>query len=504
VIRGPISVRSAEPIRSRTRLGWTAALAAAAVAGVASPVSAQRATEYANSVRPFIAVDAPTVVIENVRLVDGTGAPAREGMRVVIEGERIRVIEPTGGAGAGRDTQALVASGAVVIDGSGKTLTPGWVMVHEHMFYPSGQRRYNTNEVSFPPLYLAGGVTTIRTGGSVDPYTDLRIRDRVEAGQQPGPRMDITAPYLEGPGGFVLAMPQLADASDARAHVNFWLDQGVNSFKAYNLIDRATLGAAIEAAHARGARVTGHLCSVTYREAADLGIDNLEHGFLAATDWVEDKEPDSCPRGATQSYVDLDLESPAFTELVDHLIREEVAITSTLTVFERRAGDRPEMQPGALEAIAEPLRGGVARVSERAARPAPDFNVWTELLPKAMAMERYFHARGGLLVVGTDPTGSGDVIPGYANLRALELLVETGFDFETAVRIATLNGATYLEREAEVGTVEVGKLADLILIDGDPTVDVGEVRRVELVFKGGIGWDSRALFDSVRGSVGIR
>jgi enamidase len=278
----------------------------------------------------------------------------------------------------------------------------------------------------------------------------------------------------------------------------------VNSFKAYNLIDRATLRAAIEAAHARGAKVTGHLCSITYREAADLGIDNLEHGFLAATDWVEDKRADDCPRGATQSYVDLDLESPAFTDLVDHLIARGVAITSTLTVFERRAGGRPQMQPGALDAIAEPLRGSVARVSERGTQPAPDFNVWSELLPKAMAMERYFHERGGLLLVGTDPTGSGDVVPGYANLRALELLVESGFDFEAAVRIATLNGATYLGRDSEVGTVEVGKLADLVLIDGDPTVEVGEVRRVEIVFRDGIGWDSRALFDSVRGTVGIR
>jgi len=225
---------------------------------------------------------------------------------------------------------------------------------------------------------------------------------------------------------------------------------------------------------------------------------------MAATDWVAEKEPDACPRGATQSYVDLDIESPAFTDLVDHLIERGVAITSTLTVFERRAGSRPAMQAGALEAIAEPLRGGVARVSERGTRPAPEFNAWSTLLPKAMAMEKYFHDRGGLLVVGTDPTGAGDVVPGYANLRTLELLVEMGFSFEEAVSVATRNGAIYLDRAEDVGTVEVGKLADLVLIDGDPTSDASAVRQVELVFKGGIGWDSRALFESVRGSVGIR
>lgn len=480
-----------------SRLLTVAAVICSLWLATVAPAAAQRAEAYAGSVRPFIAVDAQRVVIDNVRLVDGTGGPARDGTRVVIEGERIVKVTTARGAIDEPSTTR-------VIDGTGKTLTPGWVMVHEHMFYPSGQRRYNTNEVSFPPLYLAGGVTTIRTGGSVDPYTDLRIRQRIDAGQQPGPRMDVTAPYLEGPGGFVLAMPQLADEQDAKAHVDFWMDQGVDSFKAYNLIDRATLRAAIEAAHARGAKVTGHLCSVTYREAADLGIDNLEHGFLAATDWVADKQEDACPRGATQSYVDLDIEGPAFTDLVAHLIERGVAITSTLTVFERRAGSRPAMQPGALDAIAEPLRGGVARVSERGMQPAPEFNAWSELLPKAMAMEKYFHDQGGLLVVGTDPTGAGDVIPGYANLRAIELLVEMGFDFAGAVQVATLNGATYLGRADDVGTVEAGKLADLVLMEGDPTRDLSTVRQVELVFKGGVGWDSRALFESIRGSVGIR
>lgn len=485
------------------RPGRPAAFAAALVAAASAQLAgagaahAQRSEAFATSVREFIAVDAPRVVIEGVRLVDGTGTPARENMRVVVEGERIVAVEPAEGPFAAAD-------GTTVVEGEGRTLTPGWVMVHEHMFYPSGQRRYNTNEVSFPPLYLAGGATTIRTGGSMDPYTDLRIRQRIEAGEQPGPRMDVTGPYLEGPGGFVLGLPELRTPEEARDHVNFWLDRGVDSFKAYNLIDRATLRAAIEAAHARGAKVTAHLCSITYREAADLGIDNLEHGFLAATDWVEDKDPDACPRGATESYLALDPESAAFTDLADHLIENDVAITSTLTVFERRAGGRAAMREGALATIAGPLREGVERVSERGTRPAPEFSPWGDLLPKAMRMEKIFHDRGGLLIVGTDPTGAGDVIPGYANLRALELLVEAGFDFEEAVRIATLNGAIYLERADEVGTVEVGKLADLVLIEGDPTADVSAVRDVELVFKGGIGWDSAALFDSVRGTVGIR
>src|SRR5690606_19079147 len=340
-----------------------------------------------------------------------------------------------------------------VVDGAGHTLMPGLVMLHEHMFYPSGQTRYNTNQVSFPPLYLAGGATTIRTGGSLDPYTDLSIRREIEAGRIPGPHMDVTGPYLEGPAGFIWAFPSLSTPEEARAHVDFWADRGATSFKAYNRIDRATLGAAIEAAHARGIKVTGHLCSITYREAADLGIDNLEHGFFAATDWVSDKRPDECQRGASQSYLDLDPESPAFTDLVDHLVDRGVAVTSTLTVVERRAPGRPPPPDGALAAMLPQLREQVVARLESADRPD---NQAGELLARYMAMEKAFYDAGGFLVVGTDPTGGGDVVAGYANQRALQLLVEMGLTVEQAVEVATRNGARYLEQGDEIGTVEVG------------------------------------------------
>jgi enamidase len=372
-------------------------------------------------------------------------------------------------------------------------------MLHEHLFYPSGRARYNTNEISFPPLYLAGGVTTMRTGGSVDTYTDLRVRQHVDEGRIAGPHMDVTAPYLEGANGFVRAMPQLTNPDEARAHVNFWMDQGATSFKAYNLIDRATLGAAIEAAHARGAKVTGHLCSITYREAADLGIDNLEHGFFAATDWVPGKEPDVCPRGASQSYLELDLTSPAFTDVVEHLVDAGVALTSTLTVVERRAPDRPAPPRGAQDVMLPQLHERVMASMGRGGEEG------RALLEKYMAMEKAFYDAGGFLVVGTDPTGAGDVVPGWANQRALQLLVEMGLTVEQAVEVATLNGARYLERESEIGSVEAGKRADLVLMRGNPTVDPGAFRDMVLVFKDGVGYDSAKLFESVEpGWVGVR
>jgi imidazolonepropionase-like amidohydrolase len=471
----------------------TAAIAMLAIAP--ATVEAQRLEDLAPDVRQFVTVESTTVLIEHVRLIDGTGAPAQDDMSVLIEDGRIAEV-------AASDRLRAPGVGTEVIDGTGHTLIPGLVMLHEHMFYPSGATRYNTNEVSFPPLYLAGGTTTIRTGGSLDPYTDLRTRQLIDDGRVPGPTMDVTGPYLEGPGGFVRAFPQLATPEQARKHVDFWIDQGVTSFKAYNLIDRATLGAAIEAAHARGVKVTGHLCSITYREAADLGIDNLEHGFFAATDWVEDKKPDECPRGASQTYLDLDLEGPAFTDLVAHLIENDVALTSTLTVVERRASGRPGPPIGAQEAMLPQIRDRVMAGVERNRAREDDTGV--RLLRRYMEMEKAFYDAGGFLVLGTDPTGAGDVVPGHANQRAVQLLIEVGLSVEQAVEVATRNGAIYLEMDNEIGTVEAGKNADLVLLEGNPLEDPEAFRRMTIVFKDGVGYDSAKLFDSVKGWVGVR
>jgi enamidase len=457
---------------------------------------APRPARFAAPVERFITVDAPAVALTGVTLIDGTGSPAREGMTVVTAGERIVAVSPDG--------EAEIPADAVRIDGSGHTLTPGWVMLHEHMFYPSGGTRYNTNEVSFPPLYLGGGATTVRTGGSVDPYTDLSLRRDINAGRIPGPRMDVTGPYLEGPGGFIRAFPALETPAQARAHVDFWMDRGVTSFKGYNLIDRATLRAAVERAHERGAKVTAHLCSITYREAAALGIDNLEHGFRVATDFVAGKEPDACPSGRARqaAAADFDPDGQAFVALADDLIAAGVTITATPTVFERGSTGRPLPPEAALAAIAPSLRERVRRRYTYARdNPSPRAQEQFARFSRALAV---FHDRGGAVVVGIDPTGGGDVVPGWANQRAVSLLVEAGFTPEEAVQVATLNGARYLEVADQIGSVEKGKRADLVLMSGDLRTDPETVRRVVLVFKDGVGYDSAALLGSVEGTVGIR
>src|SRR6266576_445553 len=401
---------------------------------VASPaLHAQRPTLSA-AVRSYVAVDTPIIALTHARVIDGTGAPARDDQTLIIRDGRI--------AALGASRSVTVPAGAMVIDLTGKTVIPGLVMVHEHLFYPTGPGIYANLEESFTRLYLAGGVTSMRTGGNLNGFGDFGIKHDIDAGKKPGPWLDATAPYLEGPGLGLDQVHELTGPDDARRMVNFWADAGATSFKAYMHITRAELGAAIEEAHKRGLKVTGHLCSVTYREAAALGIDDLEHGFFVSTDFVADKKPDECPgQGAGQkALAAVDPNGEVVRSLIAELVRRHVALTSTPTVFETFVPGRP-LPPG-LDVLEPELR---AQFEQRHAATAKNTrSPYTALFAKVGAMELAFARAGGLLLVGTDPTGGGGVIPGYSNQHALELLVESGFTPLEAVRIGTLNGATYL------------------------------------------------------------
>jgi len=362
---------------------------------------------------------------------------------------------------------------------------------------------------SFPRLYLANGVTTIRTTGSVAPYTDLEIKKLIDAGRMIGPKMHITAPYLEGNGSFTPVMHTLADANDARRMVNFWADQGATSFKAYMNITRDELRAAVEEAHKRGLKVTGHLCSIGYKEAAEIGIDNLEHGLMADSEFVSNKQPDQCPQGVSASLRQLDLTSVPVQEMIRFLVAKNVAITSTLPVFE--AGSAPLSQNGigAASALLNPRVLAVmstdARVRYLQARArVPAQGDYVALLRKAMDFERAFVQAGGLLIAGLDPTGNGGIVAGFGDLREIELLVEAGFTPVEAIRIATLNGAKFLGEDARIGSIATGKQADLMVVKGNPAANMNDIEKVEIVFKDGVGYDSEKLIQSVQGLVGIR
>jgi imidazolonepropionase-like amidohydrolase len=457
-------------------------------------------------VRNFVKVDAPAVALTHVRVIDGTGAAPLEDQTIVLRKGKIESL--------GAASSAKVPSDAQVLDLHDYSVIPGLVGMHDHMFYPMGNVIFGEMGYSFPRLYLAAGVTTIRTTGSIEPYTDLELKKRIDSGVMPGPKMHVTGPYLEGAGSWAPQLHQLSGPDEAVKTVNFWLDQGVDNFKAYMFITRAELGAAIQAAHKRGAKVTGHLCAVNFREAADLGIDDLEHGLFVDTEFLPGKKPDVCPDEPEDpaGMAKLDVNSGPLHETIAYLVQHHVAVTSTLPVFEMGSfTGRPTMQKRILDSLSPDARSAVLANRVRSSDSGflrknygSDESPLPAAFKKELEFEYAFSKAGGLLMAGLDPTGMGGVIAGFGDQREVELLVEAGFTPVEAIHIATYNGAQYLGELERIGTIAPGKQADLVVIKGDPSKKIEDIENVETVFKDGIGYDSDKLIQSVRGIVGSR
>ena len=453
----------------------------------------------------FIRIEAPVIALAHVRVIDGTGAAPRDDQTIVISSGKIQSVEPS--------ATTKVPANAQTIDLQGYTVLPGLVGMHNHMFFPMGGSppMYSNMGSSFPRLYLALGVTTIRTTGSVAPYTDLEVKRLIDSGRMIGPKMHITAPYLEGRGSFTPVMHELTGPDDARRMVNYWADAGATSFKAYMNITRDELRAAVEEAHKRGLKVTGHLCSIGFREAAELGIDDLEHGLMVDSEFVPNKQADQCPPGSavSASLRQLDLNGAAAQETIRTLVAKNVAITSTLPVFEASGAPLAQTGIGAASALLNPrvlnVMSADARVRylQARARVSSESN-YVALLRKVMDFERAFVKAGGLLIAGPDPTGNGGIVAGFGDLREVELLVEAGFTPLEAIKIASFNGAKFLGEDARIGSIAPGKQADLMVVNGNPATNINDIEKVEIVFKDGVGYDSEKLIQSVLGLVGIR
>ncbi len=456
---------------------------------MAGGIAAQ--SPFTPGLEPFIAVDAPVIALEHVRILDGTGAPPQEDQTIVMDHGRITAVGPSG--------QTQAPTGAHRMDLANHTVIPGLVGMHEHLFYPSGGGvpLYIEHGMSFPRLYLAAGVTTARTAGTLEPYTDLNLKKMIDEGRMPGPKMLITVGYLEGHGSFAPQMAELDTPDDARRFVEYWASMGAHSFKAYMHITRGELEAALTTAHARGLKLTGHLCSVGFREAAALGIDNLEHGIVVDSEFNPAKKPDICPSGSAQELAQLDMNGDAVQRTIRELVQHKVAVTSTLAVFEVA----PPLQPRFLDALSPTAAlsylAGRERLPEQA-RTGSALRVKKEL-----EFERAFVKAGGLLTAGCDPTGNGSALAGFGDQRNLELLVEGGFTPEEAIQIATLNGAKFLGLDDRIGSVAAGKQADLVVLNGNPARQISDVEKVTIVFRDGVGFDSAKLIESVRGQVGM-
>jgi imidazolonepropionase-like amidohydrolase len=479
-----------------------ALVAASGIAVAWSSAQTPLTTKLAPQVRDYVKFDDAVIALSHIRVIDGTGQPARDNQTLIIRDGAI--------AALGDAISTPIPPGTKVLDLTDHSVMPGLVGMHDHMFYPqpvnlAGQRVRGTlqfeqqSSFTFPRLYLAAGVTSLRTTASVEPYADLNLKSWIDAGKIPGPKIHVTGPYLEGEGNVRLPVHELSGPEDARKTVEFWADQGVTSFKAFVHITTAELRAVIDGAHKRGLKVTGHLCSITYREAAELGIDDIEHGFVLATDFNSEKKPGVCPPSTEQSraaFLALTPESPAVRELFQILIEHHVAVTSTLPVMEAYSSDRPTLQDRVLDVMSPQAQAGY--LSQRAQQPV------TRSLKKEMELEHAFAKAGGILLAGPDPTGIGGVVAGFGDQREVELLVEGGFTPLEAIHIATENGARFLQEEDRIGTLAPGKRADLVVVRGDPSSKITDIEAVEIVFKDGVGYDPTKLLTSVRGQVGLR
>ena len=474
---------------------WLSAPALAAQGTPTQATPAQGRPTFSNQVRQFISVEAPVIALTNVRVVDGTGAAPRESQTIVIRDGRIAEVGPS--------AQVRAPQGAQVMDLRGHTVIPGIVGMHNHTFYTTSNRQAQISTTA-PLMYLASGVTTIRTTGSYHPYSEVNLKRNIEQGRQAGPRMHITGPYITGPSSGY--MTGVETAEDARRVVGYWADEGATWFKAYTTISRDALKAAIDEAHRRGLKFTGHLCSVSFREAVSLGIDNLEHGLFTNSDYAGGKQPDQCPSGAAmrQSLLDVNLDGPEVQQTFRDMMAKGVGMTSTLAVYELSVPGRPPLEQRVLDAMAPEVRAEYLATREAIERNAANNAATTQVFRKAQAFERAFARAGGLLAAGVDPTGNGGALPGFGDQRNYELLIEAGFSPAEVVQIMTLNGAKILGVDRELGSIERGKLADLVVIQGNPISSPAEIRNVTVVFKDGVGFDSKKMLESVKGQVGIR
>jgi imidazolonepropionase-like amidohydrolase len=466
----------------RLTLAW---LAAAAV-----PAVAQQRT-LTPGVQQFVSVDAPVVALTHARLVDGTGAPARTDQTIIIRGDRIAAVGPS--------STTPAPAGARIIDLANHTVLPGQVGLHEHTYF-GGVQRLTQMSTSGPLAYLAYGVTTAMTAGSQLPYHELNMKSAVDAGVLPGPNFLIAGPYLDGGPPRNGMAKRVTSPAEVRTVIDYWAGEGATWFKFLGSETREVLGAAIKSAHARGLKVTGHLCSVTFSEAAALGIDLLQHGFITNSEYIAGKQPDRCPPENMRAQADVDVASPNVQTSIKRIVAAKTAVVSTLGVYETFMPTRAKLDPRALELLAPDTRAEVEATHADLAKSGlivPD-----RLLKNMMRWERDFVAAGGLLGAGSDPWGTG-FLPGVGNLRNYELLVEAGFTPEQAVQIMTLNGARILGLDAKIGSVAAGKAADLMIVRGNPVATPSAIYDVVTVFRDGIGFDSARLRAAAKGRVGL-
>ena len=429
---------------------------------------------YSQTKSKFAIYNSGEIVLQNARIVDVIKGTVLVGQSLFIADGKIKSIGKTG--------ELQFPKTAQVINLEGKTILPGLVMLHEHMNYNTGAAVWNFQPLSFPKLYLAGGVTTLRTAGAENPMYDLNLKRQIDNGQKIGPRMFITGPMFNDKSGGFLGDFIVSTYEDGRKATAFWADQGCTSFKVYSDISKEALKGVIDEAHKRGLMVTGHLGKMSCTEAANLGIDNIEHSF------------GSCSSDLKLSFDTTWTVSPeqkAVKDLINLLIAKKVTLTAT------PFSDSDYQNVELLDYLSTDER---KRIEGYMKNPPPF--IPKEINDKQLRpLEKLFIKNGGKVVLGAD-AADGGLLPGFQNHNVLVSMVKAGWTPLEVLKMATIDGATFLKAQENLGSITIGKIADLIVVSGQPDQHIEHIKNIEVVFRSGIGYDSKALRQSVKGLVG--
>ncbi|HVO78541.1 MAG TPA: amidohydrolase family protein [Candidatus Bathyarchaeia archaeon] len=407
------------------------------------------------------------LVIKNVTLFDSATAKALPAQRVTVRGERIVSVEA--------ENNQATAPGAQVVDGSGKMLLPGLWDMHQHL----------QPDNAF--LDIAAGITTIRDlANSIDELG--KLKKHIEQGEQIGPRI-VLAGFIDGPGPYEGPVKVLAATpEEARERVDRYADLGYVQIKIYSSVKPELVPVIIDEAHKRGLRVSGHVpAGMTAEQFVRDGADEIQHmNFVFLNFWPEVTETRTPARFTEpgKRAAGLDLSSPQVNQFIALLKQHHTVIDPTMTIWEATYVDRPGNISEEDAYMFQRLPLQVQRGAKMAAGALPTPDAATDQLYRAsyanfVKMVKKLYDNGITVVAGTD------LGKGYSLHRELEIYNQAGIPAPEVLRMATLTAAQVMKRDGELGSIAPGKLADMILVNGDPTANISDIRKIHTVIRGG-------------------